>query len=79
MQVLVSSDHHIEASHDFMTSIGKRVEEKIKRFEDHLTRVEVHLSDEHAHKGGAQAASTRAPWAISCRAASSRCSRSAAP
>lgn len=54
MQVLVSSDHHIEASHDFMTSIGKRVEEKIKRFEDHLTRVEVHLSDEHVHKGGAQ-------------------------
>lgn len=52
MQVLVRSDHHIEASLDFMTTIGKRVEEKIKRFEDHLTRVEVHLSDEHAHKGG---------------------------
>jgi ribosome-associated translation inhibitor RaiA len=35
-----------------MTTIGKRVEDRIKRFEEHLTRVEVHLSDENAHKGG---------------------------
>ena len=34
MQVLVNSDNHIEASLDFMTAIGKRVEDKIKRFEE---------------------------------------------
>ncbi len=52
MQVLVNSDNHIGASQDFMSSISKRVTDKIKRFDDHLTRVEVHLRDENAHKAG---------------------------
>ncbi|MDP2745562.1 HPF/RaiA family ribosome-associated protein [Pseudomonas sp.] len=52
MQVLVNSDNHIEASQEFITNVGTRVGDKIKRFEDHLTRVEVHLRDENAHKAG---------------------------
>jgi len=52
MQVLVNSDNHIEASQDLISSVGKRVGDKIKRFEEHLTRVEIHLRDENAHKAG---------------------------
>ena len=53
MQVLLNTDHHLNASDELAARFEADVTDAIDRFSDRVTRVEVHLNDENSSKAGA--------------------------
>jgi ribosomal subunit interface protein len=52
MQILLTTDNHIEGNAKLSGYVESLVQNALERFERRLTRVEVHLMDENGHKSG---------------------------
>lgn len=78
MQVLLSTDNHIDGTDELTARVEGEVRATLDRFADQITRVEVHLNDTNGPKGGDRdlrcmmeaRLSGHQPVAVSCEAAS---------
>lgn len=52
MQVLLTTDNHIDGSAKLTGYVESLVQSSLERFARRLTRVEVHLHDQNGHKSG---------------------------
>ena len=52
MQILLTTDNHIEGSAKLTSYVESLVQNALQQFESRLTRVEVHLHDQNGHKTG---------------------------
>jgi ribosomal subunit interface protein len=52
MQILLTTDNHIEGSAKLTSYVESLVQNSLAQFNGRITRVEVHLIDQNSHKSG---------------------------